>query len=50
MGFLERPDGQIQLEVISNSMSIDYVVHHWDGRLYTPQMLFNYPFEEVNQI
>lgn len=28
MGLLKHPDGQKQLEVISNSISIDYVVHH----------------------
>lgn len=41
--------------MISNSVSIDYVVHHWPGMLhkhklpFLQQMPFNYPFEEVNQ-
>lgn len=54
MGLLKHPDGQKQLEVISNSVSIDYIVHCWLGMLYKlpflQQMLLNYPFEEVNQI
>lgn len=54
MGLLKHPDGQRQLEVISNSVSIDYIVHHWLGTLhklpYLLQMAFSYLSEEVNQI
>lgn len=54
MGLLKHPDGQKQLEVISNSVSIDYIVNHWLGMLhklpFLRQMLFNYPFQEVNHI
>ena len=54
MGLLKHPDGQRQLEVISNSVSIDYIVHHWLGMLhklpYLLQMAFSYLSEEVNQI
>lgn len=49
---LKHPDGQKPLEVISNSISIDYVVHHWLRMLHKPlpfllHMPLNYPFEEV---
>lgn len=52
---LKHPDGPEQLEVIGNSISIDYVVHHWLagwlGMLPSLlQMQLNYPFEEVNHI
>lgn len=54
MGLLKHPDGQWQLEVISNSVSIDYIVHHWLGTLhklpFLLQMPFSYLFQEVNQI
>lgn len=36
MGLLKHPDGQKQLEVISNSISIDYVVHRLLGMLHKP--------------
>lgn len=53
-GLLKHPDGQKQLEVISNSISIDYIVHHWLGMLHKPPVLlqipFKYPFEAVNHI
>lgn len=54
MGLLKPPDGQKQLEVISNCINIDYIVHHWLGMLhklpFLLQMQFSYPFDEVNQI
>lgn len=54
MGLLKHPDGQKQLQVISNSGSLDYIVHHWPGMLhklpFLQQMPLNYPFKEANQI